>query len=114
MKIIPYWMVRPSVQFQNQAHIWNPRGTGHILKTICGAAGAPYFFFLFLSPTQRGRRGRPKWFYKCDPFHEDSKYVLGFEIGQRESGFYNERTESQTDVPSSTVLVYRFCMKHLF
>ena len=48
---------------------------------------------------------------KRDPFHEDSKYVLGFEIGQRESGFYSERTESQTDrvtEPSSTVLVYRY------
>ena len=25
--------------------------------------------------------------------HEDSEYVLSFEIGQRESGFYSERTE---------------------
>ena len=36
--------------------------------------------------------------------------MLGFEIGQRESGFYSEQTESQTDritEPSSTVLVYR-------
>ena len=36
--------------------------------------------------------------------------MLSFEIGQRESGFYSERTESQTDritEPSSTVLVYR-------
>ena len=39
----------------------------------------------------------------------------GFEIGQRKTGFYSERTESQnhrqTDritEPSSTVLVYRF------
>ena len=29
------------VQFQNQADIWNPHGTGHVLKTIWGAAGAP-------------------------------------------------------------------------
>ena len=37
--------------------------------------------------------------------------MLGFEIGQRESGFYSGRTESQTDriaEPSSTLLVYRF------
>ena len=46
-----------------------------------------------------------KKLYSC---HEDSEYVLDFEIGQRESGFYSERTESQTDVPSSTLLVYRF------
>ena len=29
--------------------------------------------------------------------HEDSKYVLSFEIGQRESGFYSERTKWQTE-----------------
>ena len=45
--------------------------------------------------------------------------MLGFEIGQRESGFYSERTDTQTHrytdtqthrvtQPSSTVLVYRF------
>ena len=41
----------------------------------------------------------------------DSEYVLSFEIGQRESSFYSERTELQTDritEPSSTILVYRF------
>ena len=37
--------------------------------------------------------------------HEDSEYVLSFEIGQRESGFYSERTDRG---PSSTVLVYRY------
>ena len=37
--------------------------------------------------------GAPNGFEKGDPFHEDTKYVLGFEIGQRESGFYSERTE---------------------
>ena len=34
--------------------------------------------------------------------------MLTFEIGQRESGFYSERTDTQTDritEPSSTVLV---------
>ena len=51
--------------------------------------------------------------------HEDSEYVLSFEIEQRESGFYSERTDTQTHrytdtqthrvtQPSSTVLVYRF------
>ena len=30
----------PVVQFQNQAHIWNPHGTGHVFKTIW----APQFF----------------------------------------------------------------------
>ena len=60
--LIPNWMVRPSVilsvryrnlfpvvQFQNQAHIWNPRGTGHIFKTIWGADGAPIFFSFFIA-----------------------------------------------------------------
>ena len=28
--------------------------------------------------------------------HEDSGYVLSFEIGQREGGFYSERTDRQT------------------
>ena len=67
----------PVVQFQNQAHIWNPRGTGHVFKTfflsppkaawadapsgtplapqIWGAHGAP-IFFLFLRRPQRWRR----------------------------------------------------------
>ena len=57
--LIPYWMLRPSVilsvryrnhfpvvQFQNQAHIWNPHGMGHVVKTIWGAAGARIFFFV--------------------------------------------------------------------
>ena len=33
--------------------------------------------------------------------------MLRFEIGQRESGFYSERIESQTDATSRTVIVYR-------
>ena len=37
----------PVVQFQNQAHIRNPHGTGQVLKTIWGATGAPNFFFFF-------------------------------------------------------------------
>ena len=39
--------------------------------------------------------------------HEDSEYVLSFEIGQREGSFYSERTDTQTE-PPSTVLVYRY------
>ena len=38
--------------------------------------------------------------------HEGSEYMLSFEIGQREGGFYSERTDRITDTPS-TVLVYR-------
>ena len=181
----------PVVQFQNQAHIRNPHGTGQVFKTIWGAAGAPFFFnrhrgrrkpnFFFLyrfpidlapsgipfgaksssaclklelnigvyvaacrstlakhppstgfpSPSREappsapplgrprrlfgrppslatvkekkhfkiilGRLRRPKWFEILDPCHEDSECVLGFEIGQRESGFYSERTKSQTE-----------------
>ena len=37
--------------------------------------------------------------------------MFGLEIGQRESGFYSERTDTQTHrvtQPSSTVLVYRY------
>ena len=29
--------------------------------------------------------------------HQDSEYVLGFPIGQREGGFYNVRTDTQMD-----------------
>ena len=63
-------MVRPSVilsvryrnhfpvgQFQNQANIWNPRGAGHVFKTIWGsqapgiwdAEGAPNSFIFFIT-----------------------------------------------------------------
>ena len=38
--------------------------------------------------------------------HESSEYVLSFEIGQREGGFYSARTDGLTETPS-TVLVYR-------
>ena len=34
----------PVVKFQNQAHIWNPHGTGQAFKTIWGAEGAPILF----------------------------------------------------------------------
>ena len=33
---------------------------------------------------------------KRDPFQGDSKYVLGFDIGQRESGFYSEQTDGHS------------------
>ena len=36
-------------------------------------------------------------FKKLPQGHEDSEYVLSFEIGQRESGFYSERTNRQSD-----------------
>ena len=42
--------------------------------------------------------------------HEGSEYVLSFEIGQRESGFYSARTDTQNHKhtePSSSALVYR-------
>ena len=39
--------------------------------------------------------------------HKGSEYVLSFEIGQREGGFYSARTDRRTDTPS-TALVYRF------
>ena len=57
----------PVVQFQNQAHIWNPRGTGHVFKTMWGAAGAPSqghprrpnFFYYFFIAAEGGVSGRP-------------------------------------------------------
>ena len=36
---------------------------------------------------------------------EDSEYVVSFEIGQREGGFYNARKDRRTE-PPSTALVY--------
>ena len=62
------------------------------------------------------RRKCDRWIFGRGYFHpqklchEDSEYALSFEIEQRESGFYSERIESQTDritQPSSTVLEYR-------
>ena len=51
-----------------------------------------------------GACGALNGFKKFDPCHEDSEYVRNFEISQRESDFYSERTVTE---PSSTVLVYR-------
>ena len=82
--LIRYWVVRwfcPSVilsvryrnhfsvvQFQNQAHIWNPQGTGHVFKTIWGAAGARIAFFFRRQRRRKltprpGRPRRPNLFY---------------------------------------------------
>ena len=44
-----------------------------------------------------GRLQRPIVLKELPLGHVDSNYVLSFEIGQRESGFYSERTESQTE-----------------
>ena len=53
-------------------------------------------------------------FKKLSQGHEDSEYVLSLEIGQRESGFYSERTDRITE-PSSTVLAYicQACISHI-
>ena len=57
----------PVVRFQNQAHIWNPHGTGHVFKTIWGADGTPIFFFFHRrrrrhSPGGRGKSRRRREF----------------------------------------------------
>ena len=49
----------------------------------------------------------PRMVLKLPQGHEDSEYVLSFEIGQREGGFYSGRIDRHTE-PPSTVLVYRF------
>ena len=41
--------------------------------------------------------GAPQMVLKLSQDHKDSEYVLSFEIGQRESGFYSGRTNTQTD-----------------
>ena len=38
----------------------------------------------------------PKIVLKLPQGHESSKYVLSFEIGQQEGGFYSARTDTQT------------------
>ena len=45
--------------------------------------------------------------FKLPRCHEGSEYVLSFEIGQREIGFYSAPTDGQTDTPS-TKFEYRF------
>ena len=39
--------------------------------------------------------------------HEDSEYVLSFEIGQREGGFYSGRTDTQTETQNHRTTQYR-------
>ena len=34
---------------------------------------------------------------KLPPDHDDTEYVLSFELRQREGGFYSGRTDGQTD-----------------
>ena len=54
----------PVVRFKNQAHIWNPCGTGHVFKTIWGALGGGFSNNRRRHPNggakgaQRWRRGR--------------------------------------------------------
>ena len=50
----------PVVQFQNQAHIWNPRGTGNVFKTIWGAKGTPNFFLFLFFRRRRWRKLTPR------------------------------------------------------
>jgi len=45
----------PVVQFQNQAHIWNPHGTGQVFKTIWG------FIFFFIAPNFLFFYRRRRW-----------------------------------------------------
>ena len=42
---------------------------------------------------------------KLPQVHENSEYVLSFQIGQREGGFYSGRTDRHTEPPSNA-LVY--------
>ena len=63
------------------------------MPQVSGAFGAPF----------RERLRRP--IVQILPQgNEDSEYVLSFEIGQRKSGFYSERTD-RIARPSSTVLI---------
>ena len=42
----------------------------------------------------------PQIFLNLPRCHEDSEYVLSFEIGQWEVSFYSGRTDTQTATPS--------------
>ena len=48
----------------------------------------------------------PQMVLKLPQGHEDSEYVLSFEIGQREGGFYSGRTDRTTQYRISTQIVY--------
>ena len=56
---------------------------------------APSAAFL-LKKKEVGRLWRSQMVLHLPQGHEDSEYVLSFEIGQRESGFYSARTDTQT------------------
>ena len=73
------------------------RGSGAPGATF-GAPSAPNRHPKFGEPLTGRRR-----FYKLPLGHEDSKNALSFEIGQRETGFYSERTKSQTEWQSHPV-----------
>ena len=81
----------PVFQFQNQAHIWNPRGTGHIFKTIWGAEVDPIFFLLFYRRRRRrkltprpGRLRRPNLFlFFSSRFSFTAAEGGGFSNGRR-------------------------------
>ena len=68
----------------------------------------------FPSPSGGAPPSLPQLVLKLPWGHENSEYVLSFEIGQRESGFYSGRTDRWTK-PPSTVLMYRlFRLERLF
>ena len=57
-----------------------------------------HIIFTYIHVNTRKTNGAgPQIVLKLPQGHEDSEYVLSFEIGQRERGFYSERTESQSD-----------------
>ena len=49
--------------------------------------------------------GAPHLVLKLLQDHEDSEYVLSFEIGKRENGFYNGRTDRQTDKAQYDIII---------
>ena len=75
------------------------RGNGAFGAHLRIRIGVPKAAYAAFSGDKKkmGHHRRPKWFYILDPCHEGYEYVLGFEIEQRESGFYSERTESPTE-----------------
>ena len=55
----------------------------------------------------------PQMVLKLPQAHEDSEYVLSFEIGQREGGFYSGQTDRIIE-PPSTVLVYKCLHEYIY
>ena len=60
-----------------------------VIKKI-GAPSAAVKWKILRPPTA------PRMVLKLPQGHEDSEYVLSFEIGRREDGFYSARTDGQT------------------